>query len=164
MSAPSPSSLEAPGGRLLRMWSRLGPLPGGGWIFSLLLRRMVPYTGSIRPVVEELHPGYARVRMQERRGVRNHLRSVHAVALTNLGEVTGGLALLTALPPGVRGIVTELTTRYHHKARGALVAEARTSGIPPVSTPVDHEVVAHLRDASGTLVAETTARWRLSRR
>lgn len=167
MSTPRPASLRSPdraaaGPRLLALWRRLSRLPGGRVLFSLLLRRMVPYTGTVRPVVEELEPGYARVRMRDRRKVRNHLRSVHAVALTNLGEVAGGLALLTGLPPGARGIVTELRSVYHRKARGTLVAEARVNLPDRLAPSAEHEVTAHVRDTSGALVTEVIARWRIS--
>lgn len=155
------SDTAGPGADLLALWRRLEGVPGGPLLFSLILGRRVPYTGTIRPRVEVLEPGYARVRMADRPGVRNHLRSVHALALANLGEVTSGLAVLVGLPPGVRGIVTGLEARYHRKARGSLVAEARVV-IPVVDAIVDHQVVAEIRDGEGILVAEILVQWRLS--
>jgi acyl-coenzyme A thioesterase PaaI-like protein len=151
----------APGATLLSLWRRLAGLPGGPLLFSVILGRRVPYTGSIRPRVEVLEPGFARVRMSDRPAVRNHLRSVHALALANLGEVTSGLAVLCGLPPGVRGIVTSLEARYHQKARGPLVAEARVV-IPAVGATVEHQVVAEIRNSEGALVTEVLVQWRLS--
>jgi len=150
-----------PASRLAATWERLHRRPGGKWLFSRLLGRFTPYTGTIGARVEDLGPGYARISMRDRPAVRNHLNSIHAIALANLGEVTSGLAMQSTLPPDVRGIVTGLDVEYIRKARGTLVAESRCT--PPVVTgPTDAQAVAEIRNADGELVTRVTARWRLA--
>lgn len=151
-------SAEAPGKRIVEMWRRLAPLPGGRWLFSRILGRMVPYSGGLGAKVLTLEPGRVLVELRERRAVRNHLRSVHAVALITLGELASGLAVLAALPAGVRGIVTELGATYEKKARGRLVAEARYDG-PPPSGSEERRVRAMIRDETGDVVCTVTATW-----
>jgi acyl-coenzyme A thioesterase PaaI-like protein len=157
----SASGSAAVAARLLNAWRRLGGQPVGRWLFSRMLGRMIPYTGSMHATVLMLEPGHARVQLREHRAVRNHLGSVHAAALTNLGELASGLAMMTGAPPDVRGIPIRLTTEFHKKARGVLLAESRAT-VPAVSEPVDHEVVADIVDATGDLVARVTALWRLA--
>jgi uncharacterized protein (TIGR00369 family) len=122
-----------------------------------MLGRMVPYTGALGARVEMLEPGFARVTLRDRRGVRNHLGSVHAVALANLAEVTSGLAMLTALPDNARGIVVHLGVEYLRKARGTLTAECRCvapSGIEETVT-----VTADVMNVAREVVARAEVRW-----
>lgn len=148
------------GQRLLALWQRLAPYPGGTRLFSIILGRQVPYTSTVRPHIVELRPGYARAEMSDRHVVRNHLNSIHAVALVNIAEVVGGLAMLTGLPPDMRGIVTGLSIEYKKKARGRLTAEATVEMIP-VHEDVERLVRSTVKDAAGDLVAEMTVRWRV---
>ena len=151
---------EAPGAKLLDLWHRWHTLPGGRWLFSYLLGWRGPYSGSIRPQVKDLGPGHARVEMADRRRVRNHLNSVHALALANLGEMASGLAMLCALPSGVRGIVVGISIEYFKKARGRLVATSEST-VPEVTGDTEYEVQADIRDPAGDTVARVTVRWRL---
>jgi len=146
--------------RMQQAWQRLQPLPGGAWLFSRLLGLFNPYSGSIGANVKELRPGLARLELRDRRRVRNHLNSVHALALANLGELTSGLAVLSGLSPGVRGIPTRLCTDYYKKARGRLLAESRCTP-PEVVQDTDFEVHTDIRDGDGEVVARTTVSWRL---
>jgi acyl-coenzyme A thioesterase PaaI-like protein len=150
----------SPGATLLAWWSQCEKMPFGRAMFAGILRIVVPYSASIGPRVLELSPGHAKVALPDRPKVRNHLGSIHAVALTNLGELTSGLAMTAALPPGVRGIVRSITTDFTKKARGTLVAESHVT-LPPVTGDTDFEVGAAIRDESGEVVANVRVQWRL---
>lgn len=139
-------------------WNRLGALPGGKRAFSKLVGTMAPYTGSISPEVLELEHGFSRVQMKDRRAVRNHLKSVHAVALMNLAEAASGLAFVYGLPPNTRAILTGLSIDYLKKARGTLIAECRCDP-PKTNDRQECEIEVVTRDASGEIVTRARAKW-----
>lgn len=158
---PSFSPVTAsPGIRLLQLWRRLRPLPGGEWLFAKLFAHTVPYSGSVRPRIKRLEPGHAEVEIPDIRANRQHLGSVHAIALMNVAEMASGLAMMAGLPGNVRGIVTTLSMTYHKKARGTIRAVSRVE-VPTVTEDRDFDVIAECLDPSGVVVATGTVRWRL---
>lgn len=151
---------ESPGARLLNAWRALSPLPGGRWLFTQLVKWMIPYTGSVSPRVEVLEPGYAKISIKQRRRLEQHLGSIHAIALMNVAEFASGAAMTTALPPGFRGIVTKMSIEYFKKARGVVTAESRPV-LPDLTTDGDYDFTSEITDQKGDLVARATVRWRL---
>ena len=151
---------DSPGARLLRSWRALAPLPGGRWLFTQLVKWMVPYTGSVSPRVEVLEPGHARISITQRRRLEQHLGSIHAIALANVAEFASGAAMSTALPEGFRGIVTKFTMEYFKKARGTVTAESRIT-LPDLSNEVEHNFVSVVTDEGGVVVARAVVTWRL---
>lgn len=141
-----------PGAMIREGWQVLRGLPGGPRLFSALLGAAIPYTGSIGAEIITLERGFAQVRLRERRAIRNHLKSIHAVALVNLAELTGNLALAYSLPDDARFIVTSLSIEYLKKARGVVHATCRCE--PPSSSERrEYELLVSIQDESGTRLA-----------
>lgn len=138
-------------------WDRLGPLPLGDRVFSKMVGLMAPYTGSMRARVVELRPGYSRVVLRDRWAVRNHLTSVHAIALANLAELAGNVAVAYALPDDARFIVAGFDIEYIAKARGTITAICEQE-LPQTNEKREYPVVVEMFDQQNTLVARATLR------
>ena len=150
--------VEGRGNFVRDAWDRMQGLPGGKRLFSLLVGRAAPYTGTMGARVEQLEVGYAKVTLRDRPIVRNHLRCVHAIALANLAELTGNVAVFYALPDHMRFIVRGLSIEYLKKARGTLTAESRPPALPSSKEKSEIEVVVDICDTKGELCAKTTLR------
>jgi uncharacterized protein (TIGR00369 family) len=154
---PFAADVEKRGNFVRDAWDRMHGFPGGKRLFSLLVGRAAPYTGTMGARVEELERGYAKVTLRDRPIVRNHLRCVHAIALANLAELTGNVAVFYALPDDMRFIVAGLSIEYLKKARGTLTAESRPPAID-FQGKREIEVIVDIRDAKNELCAKATLR------
>ena len=154
---PIPDFVNGPGNPIRALWDRVHHLPGGKALFSRLIGRMAPYTGTIRARVKTLRVGYSEVVMRDRRAVRNHLRCVHAIALVNLAEVCGNIAVAYSMPDDARFIVAGLSIEYLKKARGTITATCE-SPVPETAERNEFQVLVQMHNPAGEVVANATLR------
>ncbi|MCL7715717.1 hotdog fold domain-containing protein [Stenotrophomonas mori] len=138
---------------LLSLYRRLSRWPGGRWLFTRAVCLKAPYFASISPRVTLLEPGRCEGRLADRRKVRNHIGTVHAIALCNLAELTAGLMVDASLPADMRWIPKGMEVRYQAKARGTLQAVASPER-PIASAPGGYDLPVRVvvSDAAGTEV------------
>ena len=96
-----------------------------------LLHEVCPLYAHIGMSVEHARDGLYRCRVPLTPANINHLGTVHAALQWALGEVSGGLAILSIFPPArfarLYAAVTWVECEFVKPARGALIAEARLS-------------------------------------
>jgi acyl-coenzyme A thioesterase PaaI-like protein len=136
----------------LRLFQRLGGSAPGRWVYSRLICLRAPYFGSIAPRIEKLEPGLCIVRMRDRRAVRNHIGTVHAIALCNMAELAAGLATDATLPDSMRWIPKGMNVRYLRKAVGMMTATARVPAPPDSAAGAELRVIVEIRDGAGDVV------------
>ena len=146
---------------ILKMWERFRKFPGGRFLFSKFIGKYIPYTGSIGAEVLELEPGHVKLELKDRRAIRNHLDSVHAVALMNLSELTTGLVVTASLPPKYRAILRHFSIEYLKKARGTLSSQASFKLPEKLSEKQDCEVSVEVSNAESIVVCRAKATWRV---
>ncbi len=144
--------------QILKIWNRFSKVPGGRFLFSKFLGAKIPYSGSVSPEIMALTPGHAQVKIRDKRAHRNHLESIHAVALMNVGEMATGLAISTAVPENTRVILKSFKIDFIKKARGDLVAHANHE-LVPTNEKKEFEVTALVKDAGGETVCQVKALW-----
>ena len=161
MSSLSTTAVN-PEQKLLTLWNRYCGTAIGRKLFSWKVGRTAPYSGSINAQIISLKEGFSQVSIKDRRRIRNHLNSIHAIALTNLGELASGLAMLAALSSDTRAIVSHLEIEFIKKARGTLTAEGTAKPPEVVVEPVVSIANATIRDNSGDTVSIVKVSWLLS--
>ena len=114
---------------------------------------VAPYFGSISPEVTLLQPGRCDVRVRNRRAVRNHIGTVHAIAMCNMCELAAGMAIEASLDPALRWIPKGMTVRYLKKAETDLLASAELQS-PKADFVGDVVVPVKVRDLHGETVME----------
>jgi len=135
--------------RILRFYRMLAPFPLGKRIFSEGFKFAAPYFRTIPAVVDSVRPGEVRAHMDDRRKVRNHLGTVHAIALCNLAELAMGTVAEVTVPVSHRWIPKSMQTEYLAKAKGRMHALATLELPDPLLDKQEIVVPIHVMDREG---------------
>lgn len=101
---------------LLKGFSTMNGLPGGKWLFTKAVCLNAPYFSTIKPTVVDLRKGHCSIKMTKRRAVHNHIKTVHAIAMCNLAEMTMGLIAEASVPGHLRWLPKAMEVQYLAKA------------------------------------------------
>ncbi|WP_148613848.1 hotdog fold domain-containing protein [Nocardioides rubriscoriae] len=145
--------------QVLSLWRSASGLPVvgssvGKRLFSIAFSQKAPYFATIRPRFVEIRPDYAELVIPKRRGVHNHLGTVHAIALCNGLEAAMGALAEATIPADKRWIPEGMDIAYTAKATSDITCTAETD--PEQWTGDDPHVpvrVKGVRD-DGTVVIE----------
>lgn len=147
----------------LESWRALSRVPLGTAAWSRLVASRVPYFRSISPRMLELAPGRAVATMEKRRGVSNHLGTVHAIAMCNLAEFAGGLMTEVSVPGTHRWIPRGMTVEYLQKATTDLRGICTCDPLPTFGTEsFEWPVTVDVQDARGQPVLRAVIRMWIS--
>lgn len=135
-------------GSVLHTYNKCLKFPFGKWMFSKLICHTAPYFGSIKPVFEELRPGYSKINLKKRRSITNHLGTVHAIAMCNVSELAAGIMLEASIPKHMRWIPKGMTVSYEKLAKTDLVAECSAS-VEEMNVPGEFPMDIAVRDRAG---------------
>lgn len=111
---------------ILDLWTKLSALPLGKRAFSLAFSQKAPYFATIRPRFVEIRPNYAELVIPKRRGVHNHIGTVHAIALCNGAEAAMGALAEVTIPKDKRWIPKGMDISYTAKADSDITVTAET--------------------------------------
>jgi len=150
---------------VLATYRRLERLPFGRRAFSLAYQFAAPYFLTIPAQLEDVEPGLARAKMRQTPWVRNHLGTVHAIALCNLAEYTMGALAEATIPKTHRWVPKGMSVEYRAKACGTMHATAALQLPDPVGDRTELPVEVTVCDEGGLEVFTATIRiWVTERR
>jgi acyl-coenzyme A thioesterase PaaI-like protein len=148
---------------VLAAYNKLQGLPLGKYIFSRIVCLKAPYFKTIKPRFTELKPGYGKITMKNRRAVRNHLKSVHAVAMCNLCELAGGTTLDVTLPHHLRWIPKGMEVEYIRIAKSDLTGTCSIPG-DAIKGKGSLPVTVSVTDTKGTEVMKAVINMHITER
>ncbi len=148
---------------ILTLWHKTTTLPVvgpalGARVFSFAFSQKAPYFASIRPRFTEIGPNRASLVIPKRRGVHNHLGTVHAIALCNGLEAAMGALAEATIPADKRWIPKGMEVSYTAKATSDITCTAETDAAQWASDDPDLPVRVRGVREDGTVVIEGVIR------
>ena len=112
--------------RLARSLKQLDSVPSfaRGWARNLVLRRAVPFTGTAQLDFVEMTPERVEIGIANQRRVQNHIKGVHAAAMTLLAETATGMVVGMNVRDDCLPLAKELKVAFKKRTQGALRAVA----------------------------------------
>lgn len=144
---------------VLALYSTARKVPVVGTrIFDIAFSQMAPYFATIRPRFTVIEPNRAELVIKKRRGVHNHLGTVHAIALCNGLEAAMGALAEASIPADKRWIPKGMDVSYTAKATSDITCIAETD--PGQWTGDDPDLPVRVRGerTDGTVVIEGVIR------
>ena len=96
----------------LKYWNKIGHYRLGRWCFAKLICWRVPYFSSISPSFLTYSEASVKVSMRKKRGVTNHLGTIHVIAIANLCELAAGTLMEAGLMASMRWIPKGMNINY----------------------------------------------------
>jgi acyl-coenzyme A thioesterase PaaI-like protein len=113
--------------RVVSLYEKTHAIPlVGDRLFSFAFSQVAPYFWTIRPRFTVIEPNHAEVVIPKRRGVQNHIGTVHAIALCNGLEAAMGVLAEASIPQDRRWIPKGMEVSYTAKATSDITCVAET--------------------------------------
>mmetsp|Transcript_14602 Transcript_14602/g.21774 ORF Transcript_14602/g.21774 Transcript_14602/m.21774 type:complete len:161 (+) Transcript_14602:334-816(+) len=154
-------------GNVLKIYNSLKTYPCGKTLFSYFFAYNAPYFLNLRATVNDLQSGHASVSMKQRWAVQNHIKTVHAIAVCNLIEMTMGLVAEASIPHNLRWLPMGMDVNYLKKASGRLTA---SSSIDPSTFfalpnyPGEVRVPVEVTNSEGIIVTKADVKLWISKK
>lgn len=150
--------------KVLDLYERANRIPVlGRGAFSFGFALKAPYFLTIAPMVLELRPNYAKIKIRKWWAVHNHIGTVHAIAVANGLEMAMGALAEASIPAHLRWLPKGMELQYLALSDSTLTAIAET--VPADwEQPGEIEVRVRAERQDGTVVVAGVIRLHLSER
>jgi len=137
---------------LLKAWAVCRRFRMGRYAVAKAICFMAPYFGTIKPAFVQIEQGYVAAKFKNRRKVRNHLGSIHAIAMCNAVELVTGSCAEVSLHKDLRWIPVGMNVEYKKKAKSELLAICKAENYPDWQDNQQISIPVVVKDMQGDVV------------